>query len=126
MSRTALIVEDTPMASTPLEVALSGIDNLDIFVVTDGQKALEYLDGESGKNVCAVLTDLNMPTVDGYELIANLRARKCYMNLPVVVLSGSTERGAARRSIEIGANAFFAKPYSPSEVKRKLEELLRG
>ena len=126
MSRLALIVEDTPMASTPLEVALSGIDNLETIVVTDGQKALEYLDGESGKDVCAVLTDLNMPTLDGYELIAHLRSRKRYLNLPVVVLSGSTERGAARRSIEIGANAFFAKPYSPSEVKRKLEELLRG
>ena len=126
MLRTALIVDDTPMASTPLEVALSGIDNLATHVVTDGQKALEYLDGQGGETVCAVLTDLNMPTLDGYELIARLRARKRYRHLPVVVLSGSTEWGAARRSLEIGANAFFAKPYSPSEVKRKLEELLRA
>ena len=126
MSRMALIVEDTPMASMPLEVALSGIDNLETHVVTDGQKALEYLDSQGGENVCAVLTDLNMPTLDGYELISRLRSRKRYLNLPVVVLSGSTERGAARRSLAMGANAFFAKPYSPSEVRRKLEELLRA
>ena len=126
MTRTALIVEDTPMATTPLEVALAGIDGMETMVVTNGQKAIDYLEGDLGNNVCAVLTDLNMPIVDGFELITHLRSVKRFCTLPVVVLSGCTEHGAARRSLEIGANAFFAKPYSPTEVRRKLEELLRA
>lgn len=124
MIRTALIVEDTPMATAPLEVALAAIDNLETIVVADGRKAIDYLEGDCGSSVCAVLTDLNMPLVDGFELIAHLRARKKFSSLPVLVLSGCTENGAAKRSLALGANAFFAKPYSPVEVRRKLEELL--
>lgn len=126
MTRTALIVEDTPMAITPLEVALAGIANLETMVVADGRKAIDYLEGDFGANVCAVLTDLNMPILDGFELIAHLRSMKKFSSLPVLVLSGCTENGAAKRSLDLGANAFFAKPYSPVEVRRKLEELLRA
>lgn len=122
--RTALLVEDTPMASTPLEVALAAIAGLRTIVVEDGRKAIDYLEGEFGGEVCAVLTDLNMPLVDGFQLITHLRASNRFFALPVLVLSASTEYGAARRSIELGANAFFAKPYSPLEVRKKLEELL--
>ena len=114
------------MATTPLEVALAGIDGMETIVVTNGQKAIDYLEGDFGNNVCAVLTDLNMPIIDGFELITHLRSVKRFSTLPVLVLSGCTEYGAARRSLEVGANAFFAKPYSPAEVRRKLEELLRA
>ena len=112
------------MASTPLEVALAAIAGLRTIVVEDGRKAIDYLEGEFGGEVCAVLTDLNMPLVDGFQLITHLRASNRFFTLPVLVLSASTEYGAARRSIELGANAFFAKPYSPLEVRKKLEELL--
>ena len=66
MTRTALIVEDTPMATTPLEVALAGIDGMETMVVTNGQKAIDYLEGDFGNNVCAVLTDLNMPIISQF------------------------------------------------------------
>ena len=124
--RIALLVEDTALSTVPLEVALAAIDGLHTVVVGDGRKAIDYLEGENGGEVCVVLTDLNMPLVDGFELIAHIRTSHRFSKIPVLVLSGSTENGAAKRSIDLGANAFFAKPYSPLEVRQKLEDLLRA
>ena len=73
-----------------------------------------------------MLTDLNMPDVDGFELIARLRADERRCRLPVIVLSAATDPKARERALQAGANAFFAKPYSLVEVRTKLEDLLHG
>ena len=113
------------MAET-LEIALMGVPRLVTRVVTSAADAVEFLRGHSGEAVCAVLTDLNMPGMDGYGLISAIRAGHAPAHLPIVVISGDTDPAAGPRAIDLGADAFFAKPYSPVEVRRKLEELLHA
>jgi CheY-like chemotaxis protein len=74
--------------------------------------------------VSAVVTDLNMPRMDGFEFIERIRAQPRHHRLPIIVVSGDTDPGTPERLASIGANAFFPKPYSPAQVRLKLEQLL--
>jgi CheY-like chemotaxis protein len=124
MPRTVLIVEDSPDSASLLEFALAPLAGLSMTVVPSAGDAMMLLSSSAGDGVCAVVTDLNMPRMDGYELIAAMRARPELARLPIIVVSADTDPDAPRKALRAGANAFFAKPYSPAEVRARLEELL--
>jgi len=69
---------------------------------------------------------LNMPRMDGYELIRRLRNGGRHAATPIVVVSGDTDPATPQRVAQMGVNAFFPKPFSPAEVRRKLEQILDG
>jgi CheY-like chemotaxis protein len=71
-----------------------------------------------------LVTDLNMPRMDGFELIRRVRSHGRYGSLPVIVVSGDTDPGTPERVSRLGVDAFFSKPYSPARVREKLEHLL--
>ena len=119
---TILIVEDTDNA-TPLEIALSKLDGLETRVVSNGRDALAVLHSYS-EDLAAIITDLHLPFVDGFEIVAAVRAHARYSKLPIVVVSGDNLPESFNRVRRLGANACFSKPYSPTEVRRTLEGLL--
>jgi CheY-like chemotaxis protein len=123
-SRRVLIVEDTEHAATTLEVALLAIPNLSVVLAASAQEALLVL--ESGEPVSAIVTDLNMPRMDGFELIARVRKGGRHRHAPIVVISADTDPDTPERVKQLGADAFFSKPYSPAKVRQKLEQLLNG
>jgi CheY-like chemotaxis protein len=125
LSRTVLIVDDADTCTDLLEVALIRIPGVDVACVPSGREALKLL-GASGAQVCAMVTDLNMPFVDGFELIARVRKDERYARLPIIVVSGDVDPGTPDRVKLLGVNAYFAKPYSPASVRRTLENLLDG
>jgi CheY-like chemotaxis protein len=117
-----LIVDDSENAMATLEVALLGIPGVAVMTATSGAEALRILGG--GGDVRAVITDLNMPRMDGYELIRRMRGDLRLSGTPVVVISADTDPTTPSRVAQLGVSAFFAKPYSPAEVRRKLEQIL--
>ena len=114
-----LIVEDTPQVAANLEIALMPLG--EVRVAGNAEDALR--EANRGE-VAAVVTDLELPAMSGYEFVERLRADTRFTQTPVVVASGSTDPGARQRSMQAGANAYFAKPYSPAELRRELERLL--
>ena len=124
MAKNILIVEDAETAATTLEIALANIPGVQVVRVNDGLSALEYLAGEAGPRVDAVVTDLEMPQLDGFELIRALRRQERFQLLPIVVISGAGDPKAPERARQLGADAYFTKPWSPVAVRRKLEDLL--
>ena len=125
LSRTVLVVDDADTCTDLLEVALVRIPGVDVACFASGQEALRVL-GNSRAQVCAMVTDLNMPLVDGFELIARVRSDRRYARLPIIVVSGDVDPGTPARVKKLGVEAFFAKPYSPAVLRRTLENLLDG
>jgi two-component system, chemotaxis family, sensor kinase CheA len=122
MARTVLIVEDSE-STAALEIALGKLVDTKLLVVTNGREACRLL--QAGQNeLAALITDLNLPYVDGFELIQMVRSDCRYTDLPIVVLSGNSSPDTPERVRLLGANAFFAKPYSPVKVLETLEALL--
>jgi DNA-binding response OmpR family regulator len=125
MTRTVLIVEDTDLCRDALELSLTRIPGLAVRIVGTAEEALRQLGTE---DICALVTDLHLPAMDGFELIETVRARRLgrqgRAGFPIVVISGDSDPGTPARLAGLGANAYFTKPYSPSEVRSKLERLL--
>lgn len=121
MHRTVLIVEDTELCRDTLEVALMKLPNLAVQAVTTAEEALEWLEAN---DVCALVTDLHLPRMNGFELIEAVRQRPWRSSLPILVISGDSDPRIPTRVAKLGANAFFSKPYSPAEVRQTLEQLL--
>jgi CheY-like chemotaxis protein len=120
---TVVIVEDVASCATTLEMAFVAIPDVDVVVAAGAQAALRLLESEDCA-IRAVVTDLNMPRMDGFEFIERIRAQPRLRRLPIIVVSGDTDPGTPQRLATLGANAFFSKPYSPAKVRLKLEELL--
>ena len=120
-----LVVDDSENAAATLEIALMAIPGLSIKLATSGLEALGVLSREK-EAAHAIVTDLNMPRMDGYELIRRLRTDGRYRTTPIVVVSADTDPATSQRVAELGVTAFFSKPYSPAEVRRKVEQILDG
>ena len=120
---TVVIVEDVATSAAALEMVFCAIPDIAVVVLPAAQDALRLLE-RADCAVRAVITDLNMPRMDGFEFIQRIRAQPRHQRLPIIVVSGDTDPGTPDRLASIGANAFFPKPYSPAQVRLKLEQLI--
>lgn len=123
MTRTVLIVEDTNVGRDALELALMQVPDLEFQSVGTAEEALQCL---ASSEVCALVTDIHLPHMDGFELIETIRSHPRRARLPIVVISGDSDPRTPERLASLGANAYFSKPYSPAELRHKLEQLIDG
>jgi CheY-like chemotaxis protein len=115
-----LLVEDNPGDVRLTQEAFkdSGLtDNL--HVVRDGEQALDFLyrRGEHGEAPLphVVLLDLNLPKVDGLEVLETIKDDPDLMRIPVVILTSSKAEADVHRSYELHSNAYLTKPVDPNE-----------
>jgi len=120
-----LIVEDSENSAATLEIAFLAIPGVSVRMASSGLEALRILDGDGG-GVRAVVTDLNMPRMDGFELIRRIRQNRKLYATPIIVVSADTDPDTPDRIAQLGVSAFFSKPYSPAQVRRKLEQILNA
>ncbi len=118
MSRNILIVEDTEPTRVILEMALLQLPDIVVHSVATAEEALVCL---AANKINALVTDLNLPHMDGFELIETVRAGS---DMPIMVLSGDNNPSTLERLVNLGASAYFPKPYSPAQVRQRLEELI--
>ena len=123
-SKAVLIVEDAETCASTLEILLGSIEGLNIVTASSAERAWELIEGANG-GIGAMITDLHMPGMDGFELIARVRAHPGHAGLPIIVITGSTDPETPERLRNGGADAVFAKPYSPALVREKVEQLLK-
>jgi CheY-like chemotaxis protein len=121
VARTVLIVEDSDTSADTLEIALLSVPDVSITHAATGRKAWQLIQNQG---VAAIITDLHMPHMDGFELIERVRAAGGAAHLPIIVISGDSDPKTPERVRRLGADAYFAKPYSPAAVRETLERLL--
>jgi len=118
-----LIVDDSTAIRKILLRVLNqtGLELGHVLEAGDGKEALKLLEGQ---DVSLVLSDINMPNMDGLELLRALRGSPRWHDLPVVMIT--TEGGQARvqEAIELGATSYVRKPFSADLLRDKLAALL--
>jgi CheY-like chemotaxis protein len=124
-AKAVLIVDDTEEGGAAIEQACSAIPGLNVWVVSSALEAVRILE-DRDKSVCAVLTDIRMPRMDGFALIEFIRAHQRHAAMPIIVVTADTDPGTPQRASRLGANACFAKPFSPRAMRRTLEELIHA
>ena len=119
---TVLLVEDNPdllhFASVTLRLA-----GYRVLTATDGPQGLTLA---RGKRPALVLLDLRLPGLDGWEVLAALRADPALQAVPVVVLTASAEPHWQERARQAGATAYLVKPVSADDVLAAVERALDG
>lgn len=113
-----LICDDSNLARKQLLRSLPSDGQLDIHLATNGRDALERI--RQG-DIDVLLLDLTMPDMDGFEVLAALRAER--LKCKVVVISGDIQEEAVRRVLDLGALAFVRKPADPVHLQQTLASL---
>ncbi len=107
-----LIVDDEPVTQLMLGLMLQR-SNYKVVTAMDGQDALTHLANEK---IDLVISDVNMPKMDGLTMLQHLRADERYQNLPIIMFTARGEGRIRQEAEKIGATGFLTKPASSSEV----------
>ncbi|MDD3411700.1 MAG: response regulator, partial [Eubacteriales bacterium] len=119
--QTLLIVDDAEINRAVLASVFG--DSYNIVEKGNGREALEYLQKRHNE-VTVVLLDLLMPVMDGFELLKRIRSSSAMRELPVIVTSQG-DVSAEERALDMGADDFIAKPYSPRIVKHRVLNVVK-
>lgn len=123
MAYRVLIVDDSPAMRAFIRrvIQISGFDCEDCFEAGNGEEALNLLDHEW---VDLILTDVNMPGMDGEEFVRRLEADERFRSLPVLVVSTDATEKRIDRMLKLGARGYVTKPFTPEALREELERLL--
>lgn len=116
-----LIVEDSPTMRQLIIFALKRIRGLTIVEAGDGVDGLKKL---STEKYDLILTDINMPIMDGLKLVSLVRKDPGYKDVPIVVITTEGADEDRKRAMELGANIYITKPIQPAKVVDAAKELL--
>jgi DNA-binding NtrC family response regulator len=122
MAQTILVVDDDPVQRRLLEAAISRT-GMHVVTAPGGQPALDLVNGPRGEQVALVLLDLVMPDMDGFAVLAKLRAS--HPELPVIVLTAKGGIDSAVEAMRAGANDFLVKPASPERITVSIRNALK-
>src|SRR5579883_177251 len=117
-----LVVDDSPSVRRVVSNMLKE-HRWEVQTARDGVEALEMI---TQQTPAAVLLDIEMPRMDGYELMATVRAQEQYRTLPLVVLTSRAAAKHQQRAMQLGASAYVVKPYQDEELINILNALVYG
>ena len=95
----------------------------DVILKKDGQEAIDFFQSEMQSQISLVILDLNLPKVDGMEVLKFIKKNSRYRSVPVIILSTSSNQKTIDEAYENGANGFFTKPASYEELVEKVQIL---
>lgn len=123
MSQTILVVDDSP---TIVKFVSFSLRNGGYAVVTacDGMDAIEKI-SRSDEDVHLIITDLNMPNLDGYSLIGTLRQNEKYRETPIIILSSEGSDDDRERGMAVGATSYLVKPFKSSVLLSEVQKFLQ-
>jgi len=116
-----LIVEDSPTMRQLIVFALKRIRGLNIVEAGDGVDGLKKL---SATKFDMILTDINMPIMDGLKLVSLVRSDPNYAAVPIVIITTEGANEDKERAIALGANAYITKPIQTTQILDVAKRLL--
>jgi len=120
--RRILIVEDSPTMRALVTVALEGLSTaVKITEAVSGFEALRVLHGE---RFDLIVTDINMPDINGLELVSFVKNSEPYRSIPLVIISTESSQRDRAKGLGLGAEAYLVKPFEPEALRQIVEDLL--
>jgi two-component system chemotaxis response regulator CheY len=118
----ALVVEDSPTMRQLIVFALSRIKVLKVVEADDGVDALKKL---SQQHFDILITDINMPMMDGLKLVSMVRKDEVHKDIPIIIITTEGAQEDRQRALSLGANAYITKPIQAPQVISKVKDLLK-
>jgi two-component system chemotaxis response regulator CheY len=112
MGKLALTVDDSKTIREMVSFTLKN-EGFDVIEAEDGQHAIGVL---GNQEVSVIITDLNMPNMDGLELIKNLRSNPTYKFTPILMLTTEGDANKKQQGKDAGATGWIVKPFNPEKL----------
>lgn len=121
-----MVVEDNPEVQGFIRQLLD--PEYDVVAFDDGQAALDYLHESAEKElpVQLILSDINMPRLDGYGLIEAIKTNNKWQQLPMIMLTARTREHSKFQALRMGVDDYLTKPFSPIELKVRIANILEN
>jgi len=121
----ALIIDDSSVMRKIVERALrqAGLDGLVVLEAGTGAEGLELL---KAKPVDLIISDINMPAMDGLEFLRQIRAQQLARGVPVVMITTESSEEHVKEAIQAGAQGYIRKPFTAEQVKERVLPLVRA
>ncbi len=125
MAYRVLIVDDSPAMRVFVRrvMEISGFDAAACFEASNGQQALQVLRQQW---VDVILTDINMPAMDGEEFLRRLSQEEFLRSIPAIVISTDATEQRMERLLSLGARGYITKPFRPEDLRSELERCLEA
>lgn len=120
---TVLIVEDDDQIAFLLQFIVER-EGFRVLLARDGRAAQKLID-ESVPPALSML-DVMLPYVDGFQLIAHIRAKPAWRDSKILMLTAKSQEGEIVRALDAGANDYLVKPFQPNELKARIRRLVRA
>lgn len=120
-AKTILIADDSASMRAMLVAIVEALGDYQIVEATSGFEALRLLPREQ---VDLILTDINMPDINGLELISYLRKNPNYKDIPVFIISSEGNPKDIERGKQLGADEYVIKPFSPATLQQLISQYL--
>ena len=120
MAKTILIVDDSTSLRQIVKMALDGM-GYDVLEAADGQAALAL--SLDGREIGLVISDLNMPKMNGFEFVKAAKAKTAYRFLTVLMLTTESQTAKKEEGKAAGVKAWMTKPFTPSSLQSAVSKL---
>lgn len=121
MAKKILIAEDSATMRSLIVSTIAVMGDFDIFEAANGFEALRVLPREK---VDLVITDINMPDINGLELVAFIRGNSNYKDTPLIIVSTEGSQRDREKGLALGANAYLVKPFAPDALQQLVRQFL--
>ena len=118
-----ILVADDKREVVELVTATLGGEDYQIICALDGREAIEKIGKEKPD---LVLLDIVMPKMDGLEVLSQLKKDPVLKEIPIIMLTAKGQKSDQEKGKELGATGYIIKPFSPSALLKRIEEILAG
>ncbi|HKL48858.1 MAG TPA: response regulator [Desulfuromonadales bacterium] len=121
MAKKILITEDSPTMRSLIVSTIQAMGDYEIIEAANGFEALREL---PRSQVDLVITDINMPDINGLELVSFIKTNDQYKNTPLFIISTESSERDRDKGMKLGADAYLVKPFSPQELQKLIQRFL--
>ncbi|GBE15041.1 MAG TPA: response regulator [Proteobacteria bacterium] len=116
-----LIIEDSPTMRQLIRFSMKRIPRVEVIEANDGLDGLKKL---SSNQVDLILTDINMPIMDGLKLVTMVRGNDSYKDIPIIIITTEGAKEDRDKAMALGANAYITKPIQSAGLLATVKKLL--
>lgn len=117
-----LVVDDSSTMRRIIRNTLERLGHTDVVEAEHGMEAWEKLSVD--ESIKVVITDWNMPEMNGLDLVKKIRAEKKYEDMPIIMVTTEGGKAEVITALKAGVNNYIVKPFTPQVLKEKLEDVL--
>ncbi|MCK5237354.1 MAG: response regulator [Deltaproteobacteria bacterium] len=122
MSQKLLIVEDSKTIRSLIISTLDGAGDFEFTESVSGFEALKVLPREKFD---LIITDINMPDINGLELVSFIKKSELYKNIPLFIISTERSEQDVQKGLNLGANEYIVKPFDPDKLIERVQHYLK-